>query len=91
MNFKKTLNTSYIISSIKKDVDYAIQHYNNGNSEWKTYVRISYYKFRTLLLVGLESDFSTAYEELVQETGYRKLYKYKEISDYILKLTDIDI
>ena len=48
MNFKKTLNTSYIISSIKKDVDYAIQYYNNGNSEWKMYVRISYYKFRTL-------------------------------------------
>lgn len=89
MYFKKTLNTSYIILSIKKDVDYAIQYYN-GNSEWKSYVRISYYKFRTLLLVGLESDFSTAYEELVQETGYRKLYKYKEISDYILKLTDIE-
>ena len=49
-----------------------------------------YYKFRTLLLVGLESDFSTAYEELVQETGYRKLYKYKEIYDYILKLTGIE-
>lgn len=89
MYFKKALNTSYIILSIKKDVDYAIQYYN-GNSDWKSCVRISYYKFRTLLLVGLESDFSTAYEELVQETGYRKLYKYKEISDYILKLTDIE-
>lgn len=89
MYFKKTLDTSYIILSIKKDVDYAIQYYN-GNGEWKLYVRISYYKFRTLILVGLESDFSTAYEELVQETGYRKLYKYKEISDYILKLTDIE-
>ena len=45
MYFKKTLNTSYIILSIKKDVDYAIQYYNNGNSDWKSYVRISYYKF----------------------------------------------
>lgn len=47
-------------------------------------------EFHIINLVGLESDFSTAYEELVQETGYRKLYKYKEISAYILKLTDIE-
>lgn len=89
MNFKKTLNTFDIILSIKKDIDYALLYYND-NGDWKTYVRIAYYKFRTLCLVGMEGDFSTAYEELVQEIGFYKLYKFIDISDYIHKLTDCE-
>ena len=87
MNFKKTLKTSDIILSIKNDVDRAILHYND-NSDWKTYVRMADYQFRTLCLVAMKGDFSVAYDELAQETGFRKLYKYKEISDYITKLSN---
>lgn len=49
---------------------------------------MSYYQFKTLFLIAIVSDFFSAYEELVKETQYRKLYQYKEIRDYILKLTD---
>ena len=87
MNFKKTLKTSDIILSIKNDVDRAILHYND-NSDWKTYVRMAYYQIRTLCLVAMKGDFSGAYDELAQETGFRKLYKYKDISDYINKLSN---
>lgn len=86
INFKKTLSTDDIALNIKKDVNFAILYYNDNNDEWKTYVRMLYCQFKTLCLIAIVSDFSTAYEELVQETDYRKLYKYKDISDYMLKL-----
>lgn len=90
INFKKTLNTNDIALSIKKDVDYAILYYNSNNDEWKLYVRMSYYQFRTLCLIAIVGDFSSAYEELVRVTQYRKLYQYKEICDYILRIVDVE-
>lgn len=90
INFKKTLSTDDIVLNIKKYVNLAILYYNSNNDVWKSYVRMSYYQFETLYLVAIVSDAFTAYEELVQETGYRKLYKYKDIFDYILKLIDVE-
>ena len=90
INFKKTLNTFDIILSIKNDVDNAILDYNNCNSEWKTYVRMAYYQFRTVGLVAMTGDYLSAFEELMQETDFRKLYKYKEIRDYIFKITNVE-
>lgn len=90
INFKKTLSINDIALSIKKDVDYAILYYNSNNSGWKTYVRMSYYQFRTLCLIAIESDIFSEYEELARVTQYRKLYQYKEISNYIHRIVDVE-
>lgn len=70
INFKKTLSTNDIALSIKEDVNYAILYYNSNNDDWKSYVRMSYYQFRTLCLIAIVTDFSSAYEELVRVTQY---------------------
>lgn len=90
INFKKTLSTDEIALNIKKDVNFAILYYNGDNDEWKSYVRMSYYQFKTLCLIAIVSDFFSAYEELVKETQYRKLYQYKEIRDYISRIVDVE-
>ena len=86
INFKKTLSINDIVLSIKKDVDYAILCYNSNNDDWKTYVRMSYHQFKTLCIIAIENDFFNEYEELARVTQYRKLYQYKEISDYIFRI-----
>lgn len=90
INFKKTLSTNDIALRIKKDVNYAILYYNSNNDDWKSYVRMAYYQFRTLCIIAIVTNFSSAYEELVRVTQYRKLYQYKEISDYMLRIINVE-
>ena len=86
-NIKPVLRTSNLCESISRYVDYAIKAYNEG-SDWKCYVRMSNALLRTIALEGITSgaDFSEAWDELMNITGFNRLHTIMEISDYVNSL-----
>lgn len=76
-NIKANLKTSDIITSINEDVTQAIKYFIEKpcGDEWKSYVRIAFYLYKTLAIVGFKENscFSEAYKELGDETGFSKL------------------
>lgn len=87
-NLKATIKTEDIINSIKANVNLAIKYYNDNNDLWETHVNIALFQLRTLSLQGfkIKSDFSSAWDELMESTGFEKLHHYYGISEYINKL-----
>ena len=84
-NFNKTMKTEDFVATIRLHVKNAIDCYDNGKPGWVTHVDIAYYLIKSLCLMGLKinADFSDSWDELMMETTFKDLFRYKDISDYI--------
>ena len=86
-NFKEIMKTEDFVNSITCNTEKAIDAYKNHNNIWKTYVTIANYQLRALCFQGITdtSVFSQAWDELMAITGFKELYGYPEISEFISK------
>lgn len=88
-NFKVTINTDNIVERISMHVELAIRNYENKESyQWKSNIRNAYAMIITLLTVGTKkgTDYLQSYNEIVEATGFIKVFKYRDIALYVNSL-----
>lgn len=85
-NIKRKIETSEMMHKCRDDVDMCIKQIDNGNIDAaKYYAKQAYIICKVLNMFSYKKnvDFSTAYEELVELTNIRELFKYPAITHYI--------
>lgn len=85
-NIKAKIDTSEMIYICRGDVHMCIKEMNSGNMDMaKYYAREAYMLHRALNAFSYKknADFSTAYDELANETNINELFKYPAIADYV--------
>lgn len=85
-NIKKKIETSEMMYICRDDVHMCVKEMNIGNMDMaKYYAREAYAIFKVLNLFSYKknTDFSIAYDELVNETNINNLFKYPAIAYYI--------
>ena len=78
-NFKDYMKTEDFVNSITHNVEKAIESYKANHDIWRTYVTIAKYQVNALCYQGFSDDavFSQAWDELMNVTGFNKLYSYQ--------------
>lgn len=85
-NIKRKIKTSELIYICQDNVDMCIKQIDNGNIDMaKYYAKQAYIICKVLNMFSYKKnvDFSLAYEELVELTNIRELFKYPAIMYYI--------
>lgn len=87
-HFKESIKTEDFVKSITLNTEKAIEAYKKHDRIWETYVAIAKYQVRALCIQGITgvTDFSDAWDELMEITGFSKLYFYADISEFITRL-----
>lgn len=88
-NYTKTIKTEDVIENVKSHVDYALRQYNENNENWRINVNIANYSIKALSLYAMKknSDFSDSWDELMEATNFKALYRISEIASFINQLT----
>lgn len=88
-NYTKTIKTEDIIENIKMHVNCALRQYDEDNENWRVNVNIANYSIKALSLYGIKknANFSDSWDELMEVSNFKSLYKYPEISAFINELT----
>lgn len=88
-NYTKTIKTEGVVEIIKIHVDSALRKYNENNENWRVNVNIANYSIKALSLYAMKknADFSVSWDELMEATNFKDLYKISEIADFINNLT----
>jgi ABC-type sugar transport system ATPase subunit len=73
----------------KKHVDSALRQYNENNENWRVNVNIANYSIKALSLYAMKknADFSDSWDELMEVTNFKSLYRISEIASFINGLT----
>lgn len=88
-NYVKTIKTEDIIENVKMHVDSALRQYNENNENWRVNVNIANYSIKALSLYAMKknADFSDSWDELMEVTNFKSLYRISEIASFINGLT----
>lgn len=88
-NYKKTINTEVIVKQVKMYVDMALRLYNENNENWRVNVNMANYSIKALSLFAMKNNanFSDSWNELMEATNFKALYKISEIAYFINNLT----
>lgn len=88
-NYVKTIKTEDIIENVKMHVDSALRQYNENNENWRVNVNIANYSIKALSLYAMKknADFSDSWDELMEVTTFKSLYRISEIASFINDLT----
>lgn len=88
-NYTKTIKTEDIVENIKMHVSCALRDYNDNKESWKVSVNIANYSIKALSLHAMKknADFSDSWDELMEITNFKSLYRINEIATFINQLT----
>lgn len=88
-NYTKTIKTEDIVKHVKMYVDSALRLYNENNEGWRVNVNMANYSIKALSLHAMKksADFSDSWDELMEVTNFKALYKISEIASFINNLT----
>lgn len=88
-NYTKTIKTEDIVESVKRHVTDALRQYNENNENWRVNVNIANYSIKALSLYAMKknADFSDSWDELMEATHFKSLYRIPEIAALINQLT----
>lgn len=88
-NYTKTIKTDDIVKHVKMYVDSALRLYNENNENWRVNVNMANYSIKALALFAMKknANFSDSWDELMEETNFKSLYRISEIAYFINNLT----
>lgn len=88
-NYTKTIKTEDVVKDVKMYVDSALRLYNENNENWRVNVNMANYSIKALALFAMKknADFSNAWDELMEASNFKALYKISEIASFINNLT----
>lgn len=88
-NFTKAIKTEDIVENVKMHVNVALRQYDEHNENWRVSVNMANYSIKALSLYAMKknADFSDSWDELMEVTNFKSLYRISEIASFINKLT----
>lgn len=88
-NYTKTIKTEDIVKQVKMYVDSALRLYNENNENWRVNVNMANYSIKALSLFAMKknANFSDSWDELMEATNFKSLYRISEIAYFINSLT----
>ena len=88
-NYTKTIKTEDVIENVKMHVDAALRKYNENNENWRVNVNIANYSIKALSLYVMKknANFSDSWDELMEATNFKALYRISEIASFINQLS----
>lgn len=88
-NFTKAIKTEDIVENVKMHINVALRQYDENNENWRVNVNIANYSIKALSLYAMKknADFSDSWDELMEVTNFKSLYKISEIASFINDLT----